>query len=71
MKKILLLLCLVSCGVSGQAETKKEAQSLDYYKDNKTNLCFVRNSVCNTNGICYNIFTNVPCTPEVENLLIK
>jgi len=72
MKKILiLLLCLMGCGPLGQEGTKKEAQNIEYYKDSRTNLCFVRNIVCGPNGYCDNVFANVPCTPEVENLLIK
>lgn len=68
-KLILLLLCLVGCGVSGSTQTKEEATRLEYYKDSRTNLCFVRNSVTNSNGFSDNVFTNVPCTPEVEKLV--
>jgi hypothetical protein len=71
MKKILFLLCLMGCGPLGQEGTKKEAQNIEYYKDSRTNLCFVRNIVCGSDGCCYNVFANVPCTPEVEKLLIK
>ena len=69
MKKLLVLLCLVGCGMTGPSETNKEAQTLEYYKDNRTGLCFVRNTVENSNGFSYNVFTYVPCTPEVEALI--
>lgn len=70
MKQLILLLCLTSCiGPSDVESTKEEAQVLEYYKDTRTNLCFVRNSVTNSQAISYNVFTNVPCTPEVEKLI--
>lgn len=73
MKKltVILLLCLVGCGPTNVHETHEEAQTLEYYKDTRTNLCFVRNHVTNSNGLSDNIFTSVPCTPEVEKLLLK
>jgi hypothetical protein len=69
--KYLLLLVLVGCGITNPTQTKQEAQTLEYYKDTRTNLCFVRNAVENSNGFAYNVFTNVPCTPEVEKLITK
>lgn len=69
MKKLLVLLCLVGCGMTGPAETKQEVQSVQYYKDNRTGLCFVRNTVTNSNAFTDNVFCNVPCTPEVEALI--
>lgn len=71
MKRLLLLLCLAACMPTGPADTKKEAQELEYYKDTRTNLCFVRNVVINSNGFSDNVFCNVPCTPEVEQLVTK
>lgn len=67
----LLFLFLVGCGISGPTETKKEAQTIDYYKDERTGLCFARSAVENSNGFGHNIFSYVPCTPEVEKLLVK
>lgn len=63
------LLFLLGCGITNTAQTKEEAKQLEYYKDTRTNLCFVRNAVENSNGFGYNVFTNVPCTPEVEALI--
>ena len=75
MKKILLCLFLISCNEGSREEFRKEvfptvreeAQRLTYVKDTRTNLCFVRNSVLtDVNSV---VFTNVPCTPEVEKLI--
>lgn len=69
MKRLLFLLGLCGCiGPSGITETKQEVQTLEYYKDDRTGLCFVRNHVTNSNGFSDNVFANVPCTPEVEKL---
>jgi len=39
--------------------------NLDYFKDKRTNLCFAGlDLLSNAQSI-----TNVPCTPEVENLI--
>lgn len=67
--KYLLLLCLVGCLPTGAQATQKEVQSLEYYRDERTNLCFVRNTVTNSNGFTDNIYTHVPCTSEVLKLI--
>ena len=67
--KVSSLLLLVACGITNPAETKKEIEQIEYYKDSRTNLCFVRSAVENSNAIGYNVFTYVPCTPEVEKLI--
>lgn len=76
MKKILFLsLFLLSCKeirkellITGN----EEVQSIRYVKDHRTGLCFVFNYVAPTayggGGL---VFTNVPCSPEVEKLLEK
>jgi hypothetical protein len=75
MKKILLCLFLIGCSEGSREEFRKEvfptaheeAQRIFYVKDARTNLCFVRNSVLtDVNSV---VFTNVPCTPEVEKLI--
>jgi hypothetical protein len=72
MKKLFILLALSGCiGATGPEETHKQTQTLEYYKDMRTNLCFVRNSVTDSNGFSENIFSNVPCTPEVEKLVVR
>lgn len=70
MKKLLLFLGLCGCiGPSSITETKQKVQELEYYKDSRTELCFVRNYVINSNGFSDNVFANVPCTSEVEKLI--
>ena len=73
VSKIVLLLCLIGCS----NETRKEwfptraeaANSILYVKDTRTGLCFVSNEILtDINSI---VLTNVPCTPEVEKLLLK
>lgn len=53
---IILGLLLVDCKLASE-----QVNELRYYKDQKTNLCFVENY--NSHGT---VFTNVPCTEEVE-----
>lgn len=69
--KVAIISLLVGCMPTGTKATQEEATKLEYYKDTRTNLCFVRNVVTNSNGFSDNIFTNVPCSPEVEKLLSK
>ena len=69
--KYLLLLSLVGCMPTGPQDTQKEVQTIEYYKDIRTNLCFVRNTVTNSNGFSDNVYTYVPCSPEIENLVPK
>lgn len=63
------LLLLVACGQTGTAATQKEVSNIEYYKDTRTNLCFVRNTVTNSNGFSHNVFSNVPCSDAVEKLI--
>lgn len=76
MKKILLLvvLGLFAC----DEETRKvwnptpqeQAQSIHYVKDERTGLCFVFNNIgMSAQGGGGEVFTNVPCSPEVEKLI--
>ena len=70
MKYLVLLVTLcMGCGIPGVQATKEEANQLEYYKDPRTNLCFVRSAVENGRGFGYNVFSYVPCTPEVEKLI--
>lgn len=75
--KNIILLCLVlfACNEDSRENFRKEAfptvqeQALrvTYVKDSRTNLCFVYNSVLtDVNSV---VFTNVPCSPEVERLI--
>ena len=60
-------------------ETRKElfpsssekVNSILYYKDSRTNLCFTSSVVHNQATISDEIFMYVPCTPEVERLIVK
>lgn len=75
MKKIFLLcLTLFAC----DEETRKQwnptpqesAQGIRYVKDNRTGLCFVYNNIgMSAQGGGGDVYTNVPCTPEVEKLI--
>lgn len=45
---------------------KNLTKQFNYYKDDRTNLCFI------VKDIKFNpIIANVPCTPAVEKLIIK
>lgn len=69
MKKLLvLLLLLVGCETSEQV-AKRKANYLFYYKDIRTNLCFVDNVVYNHYGVDSHVFSNVPCSDEVEKII--
>jgi len=68
VKKFIFLL-LIGCNSPEKINT--QINQIEYYKDIRTNLCFVNNDTFNSNGFTFNIFTCVPCTPEVESLLKK
>jgi hypothetical protein len=53
---------LIGCHFSTSDE---EVKQLEYYKDTRTGLCFVEN----VTYYGYDVFANVPCTPEVERLI--
>lgn len=44
------------------SKTSYVLRDIVYYKDTRTNLCFVGSAVGHSSGL----LTNVPCTPEVE-----
>jgi hypothetical protein len=75
MKKVLLLvLCLFGCSEQTRHEMfpspQESAQGIHYVKDNRTGLCFVYNSIgMSAQGGGGDVYTNVPCTPEVEKLI--
>jgi len=69
----LLLLFLLGCSEATRKEifpTRAEgANRILYVKDTRTGLCFVSNEILtDINSV---VLTNVPCTPEVEKLLLK
>lgn len=61
----LLMAMTISLLLAGCREPREEVEQIRYYKDSRTNLCFVVNR---TYGDAL-VFTNVPCTPEVERLI--
>jgi hypothetical protein len=68
-----LLLFLLGCSEATRKEifpTRAEgANRILYVKDTRTGLCFVSNEILtDINSV---VLTNVPCTPEVEKLLLK
>lgn len=75
MKKILLCLFLLGCDEPSRESIRKQvsptiherAQEIFYTKDERTGLCFAYNSIL-TDVNSY-VFSNVPCTPEVEKLI--
>jgi len=72
---MIISLLLFACDPETRKEvfpsTARKANQISYYKDNRTNLCFAHSTVWNGHGTSSDIFANVPCTPEVESLLIK
>lgn len=72
MKKIFLLLLLCSCGRLGLPTPENRVKNISYYKDPRTGLCFVDNEMtAGQVGVTDDIFSYVPCTPEVEKLIGK
>jgi len=76
MKKLLLVfLFLMGCEESKQTDSPKpsweakQANSIVYTKDTRTNLCFALSTVGEYPIGTSVIVTNVPCTPEVEKLI--
>lgn len=72
MKMLITILLIVGC-YSNQARDIDRADvnelndSLTYYKDITTGVCFAGTY----GGFNGSIFTYVPCTPEIENIVHK
>jgi hypothetical protein len=69
-----LCLLLLGCNESARKEffptPTENAQRILYVKDQRTGLCFVFNSVgASAQGGGGDVYTNVPCSPEVERLI--
>lgn len=74
MKKLIIFcLLLFACTPETRKEfaptPDEEANRIRYYKDNRTGLCFASSEVSEYPIGTAEVFTNVPCTPEVEKLL--
>ena len=72
MKKLTILLMFIfftSCSTKIRVELKNNrenfTESIYYFKDNRTNLCFVSNMRYSLTAIS-SVLSNVPCTKEVE-----
>ncbi len=66
MKKLcLVILFLCACETPNEVAQNK-SKSLTYYKDYRTNLCFVYNTVSNAHGFDSHVFSNVPCSDKVS-----
>lgn len=60
----MLALSLIGCS----RQTRHDMiQTVEYHRDNRTGLCFATYGLGMQNGV----MTNVPCTSEVEKLLVK
>ena len=72
MKKFLLVFLLMGCDQKLIPTPQGRVQYIRYYKDERTGLCFVDNTV-NNGHVPFDdhIYTNVPCSPEVEKLIQK
>jgi len=69
---ILIACCLIACDVPADKEETPSVSAthyasiyFTYFKDTRTNLCFVSEAL----GRTYAVMTNVPCTPEVLALI--
>lgn len=72
MKRILLILLVLCYGCDDATSSERASRNIHYIKDNRTGLCFVDSTFTSGNvPITNHIYTNVPCTKEVEDLLIK
>jgi len=70
MKRIILAISLL--GLFACETPTQEVNNLSYYKDERTGLCFVLNSV-SSNPVpgSQSIYCYVPCTPEVEKIIAE
>lgn len=59
----LTIICLVGC--MNEYVANRKSREITYFRDHRTGLCFA------TWGSQILILTNVPCTKEVEDLLVN
>lgn len=78
MKKFLLVFLLLGCDSPKEKSATpspsweaKQAEHIVYVKDSRTNLCFTMSTVSEYPLGTAVIFSNVPCTPGVEELIRK
>ena len=72
MKKLFVLcaLALFGCDHGGvnNFSRSEEITTFSYTKDARTGLCFITSPV-SVDLFTYRVYSNVPCTPEVEKLI--
>lgn len=72
MYKYILLLLLIGCNEQTRKDffptNEEKLNTIRYYKDDRTNLCFIVNNVYSS-PMNSEVFTSVPCTTEVEKLI--
>lgn len=61
----LAITLLVGCYT--KQDRNDRIQGIEYHRDQRTNLCYATYLFGYNNGV----MTYVPCTPEVEKLLVK
>lgn len=66
---------MISCSTpeERQLENHQRANLIPYYKDLRTNLCFIDNVIWTSDQALQHdshILAYVPCTPEVEKLVL-
>lgn len=73
MKKLLLISLFSLIGCEDVRRTiapnaSEQVNDIAYVKDSRTNLCFVVSRVSEYPVGTADVFSNVPCSPEVEKL---
>ena len=76
LKLTIISLLLMACDepkTNNGEKLSPTAQNVGYVKDERTGLCFVDNVVHDGYyGLGFtHVYSNVPCSPEVERLLVK
>lgn len=71
--KILMALTMLLVGCDQViSNPDRDANQLYYVKDERTGLCFVYNSIgMSAQGGGGDVYTNVPCTTEVEKVIAE
>jgi len=72
---VIALLGLAGCDLHPahimQEAQKNEVNTLEYAKDDRTGYCFVVSSIASYPIGTDRVYSQVPCSPEVEALLAK
>ncbi len=65
---IVMFLCIIGCQVNNVPDNGKIIESISYFKDTRTNLCFASVNSATYGGNQVVSITNVPCK-NVENFI--